>query len=93
MKQIHSQAMMNHHYKMGASDKYTLGYFSFYNLPNGRVGILNCQDLHTNQLAQVTLGIFDSINPCFLMVITGFGTNIKIMIVQWGVWSLIWAWD
>ena len=82
MKQIHSQAMMNHHYKMGASDKYTLGYFSFYNLPNGRVGILNCQDLHTNQLAQVTLGIFDSINTCFLMVITGFGTNIKIMIVQ-----------
>ena len=82
MKQTDSQAMMNHHYKMGASDKYTLGYFSFYNLPNGRVGILNCQDLHTNQLAQVTLGIFDSINPCFLMVITGFGTNIKIMIVQ-----------
>ena len=82
MKQTHSQAMMNHHYEMGASDKYTLGYFSFYNLPEGRVGILNCHDLHTNQLAQVTLDIFNSINLCFLKVTTGFGTNIKIMIVK-----------
>ena len=42
--------MMNHHYDMGASDKYTLGYFSFYNLPDGRVGIL--------RLCLVTIFIF-----------------------------------
>ena len=72
MKQTHSKAMMNHHYEMGASDKYTLGYFFS----------INCQDLYTNQLAQVTLDIFDSINPCFLMVTIGFGTNIMIMIVK-----------
>ena len=43
----------------------------------GRHGILNCQDLHTNQPVKVTLDILDSINLCFLMVTIGIGTNNK----------------